>query len=462
MRSEKTCALLEKIFWIFLFVNPFLDILNGIYIRFVRDVQILDVEFVSTLGITPTLVLRMLMLLVFAFYVILKRDTRSLLTAAAIGAAWVLSLLSEMRAFGQISLFTDLQYIARFCYNIAAVMAYTHLFCRRKQTEGEKLTDGLDRLVTVTLIILSFSILLSDILGVGYNTYADRLGYRGSRGFFYAGNDITAIFALLLPLALAGAMKHCGREETRGAQILRVTAVAFTANSLLLIGSKTAFIAVVIALGLALILAVVELLRGHDRKPLIAWFQCFAGTAVIFALLMLITGSSLWNDISDSFSATGEIVDQEGVGMALLSGRQYKFREQFSLYRNGGLFIWLFGIGRGSQEYIMEMDVFEVLVYYGLFGFAAMLWLYVKLAVDFFRGLFRRYDLTAVCLAGALAMTTGYLIMAGHILFSVTSGFYYAFVILYSRTYFAERPEDILLWRKDRALFARKEEANHV
>jgi hypothetical protein len=41
--------------------------------------------------------------------------------------------------------------------------------------------------------------------------------------------------------------------------------------------------------------------------------------------------------------------------------------------------------------------------------------------------------------------------MAGHILFSVTSGFYYIFTIVYSRVYFADGPKDIPI-----RLFAKK------
>ena len=52
---------LEHFFWIFLFINPFLDILNGIYLNLIQRVGVLDVEN-AAIGMTPTLVLRMLML----------------------------------------------------------------------------------------------------------------------------------------------------------------------------------------------------------------------------------------------------------------------------------------------------------------------------------------------------------------------------------------------------------------
>ena len=117
-------------------------------------------------------------------------------------------------------------------------------------------------------------------------------------------------------------------------------------------------------------------------------------------------------------------------------------------FKKGGIIVWLFGMGRGSVKEILEMDVFEVLFYYGAAGCAAFLWLYAKAAVEFFRSMVRRPDVITVALFTALAMCAGYLFIAGHILFSVTSGFYFAFVIVYSRVYFAREAREVLLWKK--------------
>ena len=156
---------------------------------------------------------------------------------------------------------------------------------------------------------------------------------------------------------------------------------------------------------------------------------------------------SIFSVVLDSMSATEEMLDED-LARGLLSGRAVKLGEQFAQFRNGGALTWLFGLGRGSQQQVIEMDLFEVLFYYGIFGFAAMLWLYVRLAVDFLKGLFKSSDLRAVAVFFSIGMTVGYLIIAGHVLFSVTSGFYLAFAILYSRVLFAHRPEEILLWKR--------------
>ena len=92
-----------------------------------------------------------------------------------------------------------------------------------------------------------------------------------------------------------------------------------------------------------------------------------------------------------------------------------------------------------------------MLFYYGAFGFAVMLWLFIRLGIEFFRSFAKKYDIMAFALFLSLGLCVGYLIIAGHVLFSVTSGFYFCFTVIYSRVWFAERPEEILLWKNQTA-----------
>lgn len=477
VRTNRLTKALEKLFWLYLFINPILDIVNGFFISSSMKIGILDVEFVSTLGVTPSLVIRMLFLLVFVLYIFTVRDTYSIFTAIPIGLAWVLSLLSEYRWTGGMNFFIDAQYMARFCYNIVLLMVYSRVFARRWGYDGKDLLAQLDTVVTYTLILLSVSILIPAIFGLGYNTYADRLGYRGNRGFFYAGNDVTAIMALLLPLCIVKVLR--GREESAEMSgkpaflFLPALAAALSTNAMLIIGSKTAFLAILIAYVAILLYVIVACIRNKSFAMLRDLGLILLIFAVIFLVLNLISClqtrsrlkelgeeigpfrlidiirySGTFQAIQDSAAATEIIAENEGLENAMFNGRTVKLADQFAQFRSGGVLVWLFGLGRGSQEVIIEMDLFEVLCYYGVFGFAAMLWLYVKLGAAFFRGLFRKFSITAFAAFIGLGVTVGYLIIAGHVLFSVTSGFYLSFTLLYSRILFADRPEDILLWKK--------------
>ena len=475
VHSNRLTKTLEKVFWVYLFINPILDIINGFFISNTMQVGILDVEFVSTLGVTPSLVIRMLFLLVFVLYIFLVRDLYSILTAIPIGLAWVFSLISERHMVGSVDLFIDAQYMARFCYNIVILMVYTRVFARRWGYDGADLLGELDTVITYTLILLSASILIPAIFGLGYNTYADRLGYRGNRGYFYAGNDVTAIMALLLPLSIVKVLR--GREETSRMSgkprflFLPALAAALSANTMLMIGSKTAFLAFMFTFVAILIYTIVAAFREKSAMMLKDFLRIIVIFLIIFLVLNVISCIQVRRQLTElgeaepfrfidifrygtlqaileSANATELIAENEGLENAMFNGRTVKLAEQFAQYRSGGFLVWLFGMGRGSQKVIVEMDLFEVLLYYGVFGFAAMLWIFLKLVVSFFQNCFRKFDVTSFALLIGLGLAVGYLIIAGHVLFSVTSGFYLSFTIIYSRVYFADRPEEILLWRK--------------
>ena len=106
---------------------------------------------------------------------------------------------------------------------------------------------------------------------------------------------------------------------------------------------------------------------------------------------------------------------------------------------------WIFGIGRSSVDGIIEMDLFEVVIYYGLFGALMMLWVYVKLGIDFVKNLFKNFSLMSFAMFMGIGLTIGYLLIAGHVLFTVTSGQYLVLVIIISRVFFSENKDEILL-----------------
>ena len=71
-----------------------------------------------------------------------------------------------------------------------------------------------------------------------------------------------------------------------------------------------------------------------------------------------------------------------------------------------------------------------------------MLWLYVWLAVEFIRSLLKQFDIISFALFIGLGMSFGYLALAGHVLFTVTSGQYFVLAIAFSRLYFAPSAEE--------------------
>jgi hypothetical protein len=154
--------------------------------------------------------------------------------------------------------------------------------------------------------------------------------------------------------------------------------------------------------------------------------------AVIIGLEFALSKASFMETISQSLRSTGIILRREGLQTALLSGRQVKLKEAFMQFKEAGPLAWVFGIGRGSQEFVIEMDVLEVLCYYGIFGAVAMLWIYVASGYMLIKNFLKNVNFDTVMAVTAIVLCTGYMLIAGHILFSVTSGYYYTMMFAYA------------------------------
>jgi len=446
--AQKLTKRLDRFFLAFLLINPFLDVLSGVYIKVLETITEKNFDTIA-LPVTPSLVIRMGVLVLFALSALIAFDRRAILTAIPVAVAWALSVIGEILFFYSFNLYGDVQYIARFAYNLAVVLIYMAVF-RRLGLPREELLRRMEDVLCFSLLLLSATIVVSYVFGLGYTTYADRYGYRGTRGFFYSGNDVTAVLMAGLPVVLCAFMQL--RDGVRTFNYWKYALSAgLTAICLMLIGTKTAFIADIATVGVLALCALWRLIAKRDGRLLRRLGVVFAVMAAVFLLIALISSESIFSEIRTSFESSGVTWEREGAATALLSGRQNKLKRAYRMFREGGLYTLLFGVGRGTQTAIIEMDVFEVIIYYGLFGALCMLWLYLKLGLEYVVRFFKNLrglqtDLTPVACLVALGLCAGYLIIAGHILFSVTSGFYFSYLLLYGKAVYAKGPEEMRIF----------------
>ena len=92
---QKVTNKLEEFFWLFLFINPFLDIGNGLFIMLIENLYDRTWEQIN-LAFTPSLLIRMTVLVLFGLYLLLSWDKRAFLTIVPIGVVWVLSVARQI------------------------------------------------------------------------------------------------------------------------------------------------------------------------------------------------------------------------------------------------------------------------------------------------------------------------------------------------------------------------------
>lgn len=426
----------EKAFWLLLLISPVLDMINGIWTYLICGgtggmLSSLDIKDIP--GMSPSFLIRIAFLLMMVVYLFLQKKWKAIGMFCVIGLCWIGTIAGEYFRGVEFSLMADIQYITRFCYCLVVVITYSTML-KQSDRDPKTLRSFVDQVLCGSLGVLGLGVLVPYMLGMGFYTYADPLGYRGSRGFFYAGNDITAVMMLMLPIILVNWMEQRDIRHSWRPWLQAVSA-ALGLLSMLIIGTKTSFLAVAVTL---LILGGYSVVIGFRKKEWTAALRLLIVLALVLAfllLLLLLAESSPLATIWRSLTATAEYTEIADVQTVVLSGRTLKLYQALSDFKDNLPWSALVGIGRGSQTRIIEMDLVEVLLYYGLLGAVAMLWLYLSQGIRTVIDLFRAFTLRNLAVCVALGLAVGYLFLAGHILFSVTAGFYFAFMIVYARLF---------------------------
>lgn len=423
---------LEQFFWLYLIINPVLDIVSGLYIQFVTKGDVYSSESIAP--ITPSLVIRMFVLLVMVSYILIIKDWKTVKIVIPMGIAWALSIVSEFITFKSVSIFIDIQYFAKFIYNIAVFFVYCHIMDRSKLSK-EEVIEKIHKYIMFSLFLLTVVIVIPYIFGAGHYTYADRYGYRGFRGFYYSGNDITGALMILFPIGSSYYLSMKNRNIFEKYNIFCALTLAMTLLSMIMVGTKTAFIAIFVTIFFIVLYTVIEFFK-NNKKILIK----VAFVTVVFLLLYsfislcatIVNGTGMGKTLTDTLKAF-EYAKNESTEALLFNGRMNKLIPTFRDFRDGGLLTWIFGVGRGSQVETIEMDLCETLFYYGAFGFVTMLWVYFKEGVLFIIRFVKNFDILGLGAFVSLGLCVGYLVIAGHVLFTVTSGFYFAVILSYAK-----------------------------
>ncbi len=433
---EKAKKTFEKLFWLLLLASPALDLINGIWTYMLCGgdggmLSSLDIKDMPTLS--PSFVIRMAMLVLMVAYIFLQKQWKAVLLFVGIGCTWLLTLGGEVLRGVDFSLMADIQYITRFCYCLVVLIAYS-VMLKRDGRSQDKLRGEIDKVLSLSLLVLGLGVLLPYMLGMGFFTYADPMGYRGSRGFFYAGNDITAVMMLMMPVVLVGWLeqKDAGKAGWPWAQAL---GAAMGLLSMLIIGTKTSFLALAVTV---LAMSGFGLYNGCKQKDWQVLKRMSVVLLLVLALLLLlmvVCEDSPLDTIWKSLTVTAQVAEEKDMETALLSGRTNIMETVMQEFKAGLPVTAIVGIGRGSQEKLIEMDLLEVFFYYGVLGVCSMLWLYLLQGIKAIIDLFRCFTLRNLAVCVALGLCVGYLFLAGHTLFSVTAGFYFAFMIVYARLF---------------------------
>ena len=203
--------------------------------------------------------------------------------------------------------------------------------------------------------------LIAGVFGFGFATYSfEDAADVGIKGFFYAGNELSAVFVVVCGFLLSVLWSR--RSKLYWAAGLGLLVFA------LLIGTKSAVVATVL-LTLIIPLAFERgyIFRLTRRKILVVVLAVASLLTVYFAVWNILATFGLADRVAD-------VLERRGLIGFILSGREiYLAQAVAGINESGTVASILFGIGQAGVEKLtgkgsIEIDLFDMWFWYGVAG----------------------------------------------------------------------------------------------
>lgn len=390
----------EKLIVYLMILNPFIDLLNGIF------------EYVLKINLSPGVIIRSLILIIIIFLYVTNKKVNLTKTI------FIFSLfLLQMLVLGfnnNLNIISEISFISKIYYNIFLLFIISEIVTK-KEIDYDYYVD---KLVLVNLIVTS-SLVITRVLGLGVGSYGEAGGYKG----LYMGlNDVTAVLTISFPFILYKLIKL---EK----KLLYGVIAAFSAINIVLLGTKTSMVII----GITILFFIYQVF--FKEKKIIN---------IILVMLIIIVFIFIFERFFwDTFNSTiltrlKYFSERQDFATFLVSGRNETLIKSFELLRNN-LFYMIFGtgftIGGGFiQSFLpghvmIEMDLFDVIYFYGFIMFIIIYTPLFKMLIKSILILTKSSKLLYKTIALVYILTFIISFLGGHIILSPLSGIY--FIIIY-------------------------------
>ncbi|GGD28483.1 O-antigen ligase family protein [Pontibacillus salipaludis] len=451
----------------FIIVQPILDILTFFYIR--------NFDSSITIGLVSR-VLFMLFAVLFIFFGN-KSTLKKYVVPYLIGLFIVIGMGLVYNFFAKpiFSPFSELQLIAKTVYFSINFCAYLLIFDSMSKVQATKLK--ILKAVTIAMLIVSFSMFIAIITGTAERTY-DYVKF-GFKGWFHAGNEISAIVAICFPLVYIYALRNTPTLK----KIYNFIPVILLSIISILIGTKVGHFAVfLVSFIIAANYLIIWIIKSIKKSKDPTFKTRFIAAVSFFIFFLLITplspsfanvandyiqlkeeASTPANDTQEEESPiednneeldpdesedplSGEdkekkksnrvTIDSEILNI-ILSSRNIYFTDMYNDYLKADLYQKLFGMGyAGNYEEkakLIEMDFFDLFFSFGIIGFIIIL---LPLLITIFLVLKRLVKTPALVftpenllLLSSMALGFGIAFLAGHVMFAPAVSIYLSIVL---------------------------------
>ena len=270
-------------------------------------------------------------------------------------------------------------------------------------------------LLFTTLFIYLLLIFIPMIFGIGFQTYD--ISKVGTLGFYDSANEISGIISLLTPIIFITFF------DTKN-NIVKFLFFILYLIVILMIGTKTSFITLVITIIMSFIYLVIYSIKKKTYKNLI---KISLITIIGIVLISLIVPKTdFYKNIETHLDylkvdkVTDIFKDEELIDHFIFSQRLTFLNDKAKIYSNANNYQRLFGLGYTKNNKTMkliEMDLYDVYYNHGIIGFIIFVTIILYVLINIIRkrnkANYERYMLSlSALLILVLSYVTGHIITA--------------------------------------------------
>lgn len=340
----------EKIFYIWLLLQPIIDLIVSLTIR--------NSDSSITIGIILRGIFLLTLLLVTIFSKKIKNKKYIYAYFIVLFVYFILYMLIRINenSFSLGLIVNEVKYIFKYFYYPIVLLTMYQL-----KDYFELDNDKLKKILVINLFIITFSIILSYLTNSAYSSYGN--GNSGIVGWFYSANEIGAILVILYPYTFL--------IKNNKQVIFNTIVMLLTIISSIYMGTKTTYFGII----LSLVFYVIYILLFKIKDSVKVKYKVSYITLSVILLVTLSFISPMFKNIENT---TNEYKDNDNVIVdnVIFSSRLNFLKIDSKIYKESNIVDKFFGIGltgddKGDYpfEKRSELDFCDLFLRYGILGF---------------------------------------------------------------------------------------------
>ncbi|MGZ7147365.1 O-antigen ligase family protein [Bacillus sp. BC08] len=434
---------------LFIVFQPILDLLTSFSI------------YVLHMSATVGIVVRFAFMLLALGYLLLHHKQQGakkyILYLCLFGIVLAIGLVNNLMVKSPVSFGEEVKFILKSVYPIVLLFGYIIALKELKNNEY-----AFHKIITYFLyatLILSISIIAAMATGTDFPSYPN--SKIGSRGWFFAGNDLSSIFAIMFPIVVL----YSVHKTTSFSKAYYWIPTVLAMYASIMIGTKVGYGAIVITLGIALFFLFIEYMihRKKEGKGFTYLVNTIVAAVVLGGLLVLTPQTPIAKNMSihlqiyeykksvqeEKDRKEGKVVTEEEHKEGELTDSEmksliYSDRDKFlkvykQYYKEAPLSQKLFGMGYAgnytTKMKLVEMDFHDLFFAFGIVGFLMyllpLLYFGIKIFIRLITNFKKLFSVKHMLLASTLVLSLGIGFMSGHVLTAPAVSIFFVVILAY-------------------------------